>query len=56
MNHVEPLQSIFARRIFRIPDYQRSYAWGGKQWDDLLEDLELLGVRLVQPEVLLVRV
>lgn len=43
MNHVEPLQSIFARRLFRIPDYQRSYAWAEKQWKDLLDDLELLG-------------
>lgn len=42
VNNVEPLQSIFARRLFRIPDYQRSYAWGEKQWKDLLDDLQML--------------
>lgn len=34
------LQRIFTDRLFRIPDYQRGYAWGKKEieefWNDLL--------------------
>jgi len=39
---VSTLDQIFSNRVFHIPDYQRGYAWGGKQWDDLTQDLELL--------------
>jgi len=40
-----PLKSvaeIFNETIFRIPDYQRGYAWGKKQREDFWEDLENL--------------
>ncbi|RYX84088.1 DUF262 domain-containing protein, partial [bacterium] len=33
------LDDIFDKRIFRIPDYQRGYAWGEKQLVDFWEDL-----------------
>jgi uncharacterized protein with ParB-like and HNH nuclease domain len=39
---VKTIGEIFSNQVFRIPDYQRGYAWEEKQWDDLLEDLELL--------------
>ena len=39
---VNTLDKIFANRMFRIPDYQRGYAWQEKQWKDLIQDLELL--------------
>lgn len=42
MDHLQSVQYIFSDRLFRIPDYQRGYAWEEQQWRDLLEDLELL--------------
>ncbi len=42
MDHLQSVQYIFSDRLFRIPDYQRGYAWEEQQWLDLLEDLELL--------------
>jgi len=39
MNELESLKSIFKDRIFRIPDYQRGYAWTAKQLTDFWEDL-----------------
>lgn len=39
---VKRVSQIFADQIFRVPDYQRGYAWELKQWNDLLEDLDLL--------------
>ena len=40
MDEPKPLDSIFKERLFRIPDYQRGYAWGREQldafWDDLI--------------------
>lgn len=33
------LSDIFERRILRIPDYQRGYAWTEHQIDDFWEDL-----------------
>ena len=42
MDHLQSAQHIFSDRLFRIPDYQRGYAWEEQQWLDLLEDLELL--------------
>ena len=36
------LEQLFEGRLYRIPDYQRGYAWEQPQLDDLLEDLELL--------------
>jgi hypothetical protein len=39
---VKGISQIFADQVFYVPDYQRGYAWDQRQWDDLLEDLELL--------------
>jgi uncharacterized protein with ParB-like and HNH nuclease domain len=40
MKDLKSLDDIFAKKLFRIPDYQRGYAWGTKQliefWDDLI--------------------
>jgi hypothetical protein len=42
MDNLCSIQTLFARRMFRVPDYQRGYAWEAPQWRDLIEDLELL--------------
>ena len=40
MDELKPLDSLFKDKLFRIPDYQRGYAWGREQldafWDDLI--------------------
>jgi len=36
------LSEIFNDNIFRIPDYQRGFAWGNQQLDDFLSDLKNL--------------
>jgi hypothetical protein len=36
------LSSILEGKIFRIPDYQRGYAWEKKQWNDFIEDIDTL--------------
>lgn len=40
MKELVNIDDIFSKRIFRIPDYQRGYAWEKKQliefWDDLI--------------------
>jgi uncharacterized protein with ParB-like and HNH nuclease domain len=33
------LDSLFKEKIFRIPDYQRGYAWQHEQLKDFWEDL-----------------
>lgn len=33
------LKELFENRIFRIPDYQRGYAWGERQLNDLWDDI-----------------
>lgn len=38
-NKLLPLSDIFQRRLFRIPDYQRGYAWQQQQLVDFWEDL-----------------
>lgn len=45
MNNVVPLDDLFLKRLFRVPDYQRGYSWEEKQVTEFLEDLELLGPR-----------
>lgn len=39
-NELQPLSQLFQNRLFRIPDYQRGYAWRQSQladfWDDLI--------------------
>ena len=42
MENVQSIAEVFTRRIFRIPNYQRGYAWEERQWQDLIEDLDLL--------------
>lgn len=37
-----PLEKVFEGRVFSVPDYQRGYAWTSANWDDLLDDLDLL--------------
>ena len=39
MDEPKPLDSLFKEKLFRIPDYQRGYAWGRKQLDAFWEDL-----------------
>ena len=48
-NELQPLSLLFQNRLFRIPDYQRGYAWQQSQlvdfWDDLTnlqEDITIL--------------
>ena len=39
-NELQPLSQLFQNKLFRIPDYQRGYAWQQPQlvdfWDDLI--------------------
>lgn len=42
MNNTLSLQELFNDRLFRVPDYQRGYAWEHQQVNEFLEDLELL--------------
>ena len=39
------LSGIFGKTIFRIPDYQRGYAWQTTQLNDFWEDLINLDIR-----------
>lgn len=38
------LSELFSQRIFRIPDYQRGYAWGEKQLSELWDDIDEIPV------------
>lgn len=38
-NELQPLSVLFQNRLFRIPDYQRGYAWKREQLVDFWEDL-----------------
>lgn len=42
MDSVLSIEQVFNERILRVPDYQRGYAWGETQWDEFLEDVDLL--------------
>lgn len=42
MQQLESLQRIFKDGIFKIPDYQRGYAWSRKQLTDFWEDIVIL--------------
>jgi len=42
MENLHTIEEVFSNRVFRIPDYQRGYAWSNTQWQDLLQDMELL--------------
>lgn len=39
MKELSSLEDLFNKRLFRIPDYQRGYAWGDSQLIDFWEDL-----------------
>ncbi|MEI8007762.1 MAG: DUF262 domain-containing protein [Bacteroidota bacterium] len=39
MQQLKSLSDIFEKTLFRIPDYQRGYAWGEKQLIEFWEDL-----------------
>ena len=39
MRDLQTLKQVFNKKIFRIPDYQRGYAWGEKQYVEFWEDL-----------------
>jgi len=39
MKQLQSLDDVFNKKIFRIPDYQRGYAWGEKQLTEFWEDL-----------------
>ena len=41
---LQSLSEIFNNRFFRIPDYQRGYAWGNKQLNDFWRDIETLEI------------
>lgn len=43
MKELNTLEDIFSKRLFRIPDYQRGYAWGDEQLSAIWEDLMNLG-------------
>lgn len=38
----QTLTKLISENLFQIPDYQRGYAWGKKQWDDFIQDLDAL--------------
>jgi uncharacterized protein with ParB-like and HNH nuclease domain len=42
MNNVLSVEQLFTGRLFRVPDYQRGYAWDPLQRIEFLEDLDLL--------------
>ena len=42
VNGVLSLDQLFHKRVFRVPDYQRGYAWETQQIKEFLEDLEIL--------------
>lgn len=39
MQELESLKSVFKNRLFKIPDYQRGYAWTSKQLTEFWEDV-----------------
>jgi len=43
VENVVPLNSLFGKRLFFVPDFQRGYSWEELQVNEFLEDLELLG-------------
>lgn len=35
-------KDLFRENLYRIPDYQRGYAWREKQWNDFIEDIDAI--------------
>jgi hypothetical protein len=44
MNNVFTIEKLFTDRVFRVPDYQRGFAWEEQQLAEFIEDVELLPV------------
>jgi len=42
LDNLQTFFGLFSQWRFHIPNYQRGYAWGKDQWEDLLEDLSTL--------------
>lgn len=42
MQQLQSMQDIFKDKLLHIPDYQRGYAWEESQWEDLIQDIELM--------------
>lgn len=42
MKDMLSLSNLFNNKIFRIPDYQRGYAWTNPQLDDFWDDINNL--------------
>ena len=42
MEHLQTIQKVFADKLLKVPEYQRGYAWDKRQWQDLIDDLEVL--------------
>ena len=42
------LSNLFHGKVFKIPDYQRGYAWEEKQLKDLIEDIDALATDDIQ--------
>lgn len=38
----QTLTKLISENLFRIPDYQRGYAWEKSHWDDFIQDLDAL--------------
>jgi len=43
-SELKPLQEFFNKRLYRIPDYQRGYAWGISQIEDFWQDLRRIPI------------
>ena len=44
------LDKLLYKRLFEIPDYQRTYNWGKKQRTDLFSDIKKLSSYRAEPE------
>ncbi|MPW53667.1 DUF262 domain-containing protein, partial [Moraxella catarrhalis] len=42
MNELQSINDLFKNRIFRIPNYQRGYAWQNPQLSDFWKDVIIL--------------
>ena len=42
MSNTITMQELFDRKVFEVPDYQRSYSWEAKQVRDFLEDIQFM--------------
>ena len=38
--HAKNVYELFAGKVFRVPDYQRNYAWEKKNWEDFWNDIK----------------